>query len=70
MRSMSNQMKKTALYCRLSQDDGLEGDSNSDSESEKSSCKSLQKTITFPIPASMWMTVFPVEISKGPHFSR
>ena len=25
---MSNQ-KKTALYCRLSQDDGLEGDSNS-----------------------------------------
>ena len=36
----------------------------------KISCKSLQKTITFPIPASMWMTVFPVEISKGPHFSR
>ena len=25
---MSN-LKKTALYCRLSQDDGLEGDSNS-----------------------------------------
>ena len=25
----SNQMKKTALYCRLSQDDGLEGDSYS-----------------------------------------
>ena len=25
---MSNQ-KKTALYCRLSQDDGLDGDSNS-----------------------------------------
>ena len=36
----------------------------------KISCKSLQKTITFPIPDSMWMTVFPVEISKGPHFSR
>ena len=36
----------------------------------KISCKSLQKTITLPIPASMWMTVFPVEISKGPHFSR
>ena len=25
---MSN-LKKTALYCRLSQDDGIEGDSNS-----------------------------------------
>lgn len=25
---MSN-LKKTALYCRLSQDDGLKGDSNS-----------------------------------------
>ena len=25
---MSN-LKRTALYCRLSQDDGLEGDSNS-----------------------------------------
>ena len=65
---MSN-LKKTALYCRLSQDDGLEGDSNS-IQIRKISCKSLQKTITFPIPASMWMTVFPVEISKGPHFSR
>ena len=25
----SNQMRITALYCRLSQDDGLDGDSNS-----------------------------------------
>lgn len=25
----SNQLKITALYCRLSQDDGVEGDSNS-----------------------------------------
>lgn len=25
----SNQMKKTALYCRLSQDNGLDGESNS-----------------------------------------
>lgn len=65
---MSN-LKKTALYCRLSQDDGLKGDSTA-FRIRKISCKSLQKTITFPIPASMWMTVFPVEISKGPHFSR
>ena len=27
--SQSNQGKITALYCRLSQDDGLDGDSNS-----------------------------------------
>ena len=27
--NQSNQIRKTALYCRLSQDDGLEGDSNS-----------------------------------------
>ena len=27
--NQSNQIKKTALYCRLSQDDGIEGDSNS-----------------------------------------
>ena len=26
---MSNQQKVTALYCRLSQDDGLDGESNS-----------------------------------------
>ena len=27
--NQSNQRKITALYCRLSQDDGLDGDSNS-----------------------------------------
>ena len=27
--SQSNQMKITALYCRLSQDDGADGESNS-----------------------------------------
>ena len=27
--NQSNQIRKTALYCRLSQDDGIEGDSNS-----------------------------------------
>lgn len=27
--NQSNQMKVTALYCRLSQDDGLDGESNS-----------------------------------------
>ena len=27
--NQSNQIRKTALYCRLSQDGGIEGDSNS-----------------------------------------
>ena len=65
---MSN-LKKTALYCRLSQDDGLEGDSNS-IQNQKNILKSLQKTITFPIPASMWMTVFREETSKDRRSSR
>lgn len=53
---MSNQ-KKTALYCRLSQDDGLDGDSNS-IQNQKASCKGSRKTIIFQIRASMWTTVF------------
>lgn len=40
---MSNQ-KKTALYCRLSQDDGLDGDSNS-IQNQKASCKGSRKII-------------------------
>ena len=65
---MSNQ-KKTALYCRLSQDDGLDGDSNS-IQNQKASCKGSQKIIIFQIRASMWMTVFQAVTSKDPHFSR
>ena len=65
---MSNQ-KKTALYCRLSQDDGLDGDSNS-IQNQKASCKGSQKTIIFQIRASMWTTVFQAVTSKDPHFSR
>ena len=65
---MSNQ-KKTALYCRLSQDDGLDGDSNS-IQNQKASCKGSQKTIIFQIRASMWTTVFQAVTSKDLHFSR
>lgn len=65
---MSN-LKRTALYCRLSQDDGLEGDSNS-IQNQKISCKSLPKTTISLIPASMWMMVSPAAISKGPRSSR
>ena len=65
---MSNQ-KKTALYCRLSQDDGLDGDSNS-IQNQKASCKGSQKIIIFQIRASMWTTVFQAVTSKDLHFSR
>ena len=40
---MSNQ-KKTALYCRLSQDDGLDGDSNSIQNRKRASCKSCRRS--------------------------
>lgn len=65
---MSNQ-KKTALYCRLSQDDGLDGDSNS-IQNQNASCKGSRKIIIFQIRASMWMTVFQAVTSKDLHFSR
>ena len=65
---MSNQ-KKTALYCRLSQDDGLDGDSNS-IQNQKASCKGSQKTIIFQIRVSMWTTVFQAVTFKDLHFSR
>lgn len=65
---MSNQ-KKTALYCRLSQDDGLDGDSNS-IQNQKASCKGSRKIIIFQIRASMWTTVFQAVTSKDLHFSR
>ena len=38
--NQSNQIKKTALYCRLSQDDGIEGDSNS-IQNQELICKGL-----------------------------
>ena len=65
---MSNQ-KKTALYCRLSQDDGLDGDSNS-IQNQKVSCKSLQKIIISQVRVSMWTTVFQAVTFKDLHFSR
>ena len=45
---MSNQ-KKTALYCRLSQDDGLEGDSNS-IQNQKSILQKFAEDHHFPNP--------------------
>ncbi len=45
---MSNQ-KKTALYCRLSQDDGLDGDSNS-IQNQKSILQKFAEDHHFPNP--------------------
>ena len=45
---MSNQ-KKTALYCRLSQDDGLDGDSNS-IQNQKSILQRFAEDHHFPNP--------------------
>ena len=45
---MSN-LKKTALYCRLSQDDGIEGDSNS-IQNQKSILRKFAEDHHFPSP--------------------
>ena len=70
--NQSNQIRKTALYCRLSQDDGIEGDSNSiqNQKAILQNCRNSRKITTSPAPAFMWMTVFREETSKDRHFSR
>ena len=67
--NQSNQIRKTALYCRLSQDDGIEGDSNS-IQNQKAFYRSSRKITVSPAPASMWMTVFREEPSKDRRSSR
>ena len=47
--NQSNQIKKTALYCRLSQDDGIEGDSNS-IQNQKSILQKFAEDHHFPSP--------------------
>jgi len=45
--NQSNQIRKTALYCRLSQDDGIEGDSNS-IQNQKSILRKFAEDHHFP----------------------
>ena len=45
----SNQLKITALYCRLSQDDGVEGDSNS-IQNQKKILEQYARDHHFPDP--------------------
>ena len=47
--NQSNQIRKTALYCRLSQDDGIEGDSNS-IQNQKSILRKFAEDHHFPSP--------------------
>lgn len=47
--NQSNQIRKTALYCRLSQDDGLDGDSNS-IQNQKSILQRFAEDHHFPNP--------------------
>ena len=48
--NQSNQIKKTALYCRLSQDDGIEGDSNS-IQNQKTILQKFAEDHHFPSPS-------------------
>ncbi len=47
--NQSNQIRKTALYCRLSQDDGIEGDSNS-IQNQKAILQKFAEEHHFPSP--------------------
>ena len=67
--NQSNQIRKTALYCRLSQDDGIEGDSNS-IQNQKSILRKFAEDHHSPAPAFMWMTVFREETFKDRRSSR
>ena len=54
----------TALYCRLSRDDGAEGDSNSISN-QKKLLQKYSKENGFPTPAIMWTMDIPAQILTG-----
>ena len=47
--NQSNQIRKTALYCRLSQDDGIDGDSNS-IQNQKAILQKFAEDHHFPSP--------------------
>lgn len=59
----------TALYCRLSRDDELQGDSNS-IVNQKKSWKSMPVSMDITISNSMLMTASQVRPSTAQAFSR
>lgn len=56
------QLGLTALYCRLSRDDGAEGDSNSVAN-QKRLLQKYAKENSLGNTVSMWTTVIPARIS-------
>ena len=74
----SNQNEITALYCRLSQDDGADGESNS-IQNQRNILERYARGISWsgthgstasPTPAFMWMMAIPGAASTAPAFSR
>ena len=65
--NQSNQIRKTALYCRLSQDDGIEGDSNS-IQNQKSILRKFAEDHHFP--SLCFYVVFREETFKDRRSSR
>ena len=61
--------KITALYCRLSRDDNLEGDSNS-IQNKNLSCKSTPMRMGSRTPDFMWTMAIPARISIAQPLNR
>lgn len=55
--------KITALYCRLSRDDELSGDSNSISYTKRKFYRLMRKSTVLETHGSMWTTDIAVQIS-------
>ena len=66
MQPKKNNTGITALYCRLSRDDGMEGDSNSIANQKKMLSK-YAKENGFE---NMWMTAIQVRTLTDPAFSK
>ena len=65
----SNQNEITALYCRFSQDDGADGESNS-IQNQQNILERYARGPRFPTPAFMWMTAILGAASTAPASSR
>lgn len=57
----------TALYCRLSRDDGTDNDSNL-LLIKRNCCKNTQRNTAFPTPAVMWMMDIREQTLTAPDF--
>lgn len=61
--------KITALYCRLSQDDALDGESNSITN-QKALLSNMRRNTDSAIPCFSWTTDSQERIFKGPDFRK